>query len=135
MTRVVIDTNVFISSFFGGNPKKVIDLWKNGKITLCLSRNIVDEYIEVLKRMGLKDENELEELLGLFAKSYNIVFSASPPSLKIIEDDPDDNKFIECAVALKSSYIISGDRHLLSVGNYMGIEIISPAEFLKKSQK
>ncbi len=135
MTRVVIDTNVFISSFFGGNPKKVIDLWKNGKITLCLSRNIVDEYIEVLKRMGLKDENELEELLGLFAKGYNIVFSASPPSLKIIEDDPDDNKFIECAVALKSSYIISGDRHLLSVGNYMGIEIISPAEFLKKSQK
>ena len=71
MTRVVIDTNVFISSFFGGNPKKVIDLWKNGKIALCLSRNIVDEYIEVLKRMGLKDENELEELLGLFAKGYN----------------------------------------------------------------
>jgi len=71
VTRVVIDTNVFISSFFGGNPKKVIDLWKNGKIALCLSRNIVDEYIEVLKRMGLKDENELEELLGLFAKGYN----------------------------------------------------------------
>jgi len=40
--------------------------------------------------------------------------------------------FIECAVAHKCPYIISGDRHLLSVGNYMGIKIISPAEFLRK---
>ena len=53
MIKVVIDTNVFISSFFGGNPKKVIDLWKKGEIKLCLSREIVDEYVEVLKRLGL----------------------------------------------------------------------------------
>ena len=44
MIKVVIDTNVFISSFFGGNPKNIIDLWKKGEIKLCLSREIVDEY-------------------------------------------------------------------------------------------
>ena len=60
MIRVVVDTNVFISPFFGGNPRKVVDPWKSGEITLCLSRPIVDEYIEVLRRFGLQDEKELE---------------------------------------------------------------------------
>ena len=68
MIRVVVDTNVFISSFFGGNPRKVIDLWKSGEITLCLSKPIVDEYIEVLRRLELQGEKELEELLSLFAQ-------------------------------------------------------------------
>ena len=51
--RVVIDTNVFISSFFGGNPRKIIDLWRKEKITLCLSGDILEEYTKVLKRIGL----------------------------------------------------------------------------------
>lgn len=63
-----MDTNVFISSFFGGNPRKVIDLWKSGEITLCLSKSIVDDYIEVLRRLELQGEKELEELLSLFAQ-------------------------------------------------------------------
>ena len=58
MTKVVVDTNVFISSFFGGNPKEIINLWKTGSITLCVSKDIINEYIEVLKRLGLKDEKE-----------------------------------------------------------------------------
>jgi len=132
MIKVVVDTNVFVSSFMGGKPKKIIDLWKEGKIKLCLTKKIVDEYIEVLGRLGLQNEAEIGELLGVFSEGHNILFLASTPSLKIIKDDPDDNMFIECAVAHKCPYIISGDRHLLSVGNYMGIKIISPAEFLRK---
>lgn len=61
--RTVIDTNVFISSFFGGNHRKVIDLWMNGSITLCLSRAILDEYVEIFERFGLEDEGEIKELL------------------------------------------------------------------------
>ncbi len=134
MIKVVIDTNVFISSFFGGNPKKIIDLWKKGKIKLCLSRKIVDEYIEVLKRLGLQNESELQELLNIFSQGHNIIFSALTPTLKIIEQDPDDNMFIECAVALECSHIISGDKHLKSLKNYMGIKIINPKEFLIQFQ-
>jgi len=134
MIKVVIDTNVFISSFFGGNPKRIIDLWKKGQIKLCLSREIVDEYVEVLKRLGLQNESELQELLKTFAKGHNIIFSATTPSLKIIEQDPDDNMFIECAVALECSHIISGDKHLKSVKNYMGIKIVNPKEFLIQFQ-
>ena len=130
MIKVVVDTNVFISSFFGGNPIKINDLWKEGEIKLCLSREIVDEYVEVLKRLGLQNESELQELLNTFSEGHNIIFSATTPSLKIIEQDPDDNMFIECAVALGCSHIISGDKHLKQVKNYMGIKIVNSKEFL-----
>ena len=78
----------------------------------------------------MQDEENLTKLLNLFAQGFNCLFSADPPSLKIIKDDPDDDKFIECAVALECRYIISGDKHLLSVKDYMGIKILPPKDFL-----
>ena len=130
MKRVVIDTNVFVSSFFGGNPRRIIDLWKTGKLTLCLSRNIVDEYVEVLNRLGLEGEQELKELLGLFAQGYHCIFTAKTLKVKVVKEDPDDDKFIECAVALEASCVISGDKALLAVKNYVGIKILNPRDFL-----
>ena len=123
--KVVIDTNVFISSFFGGKPKKIIDLWKKGDVILCLSGEILEEYIEVLHRLGFENKKELKELLSLFAENVNIVFTRKTPKLHIVEDDPDDNKFIECAVALHASHIITGDKALKAIESYMGIEILT----------
>lgn len=128
--RVVIDTNIFVSSFFGGNPRNIIQHWKDGNVTLCLSKEILDEYIEVLKRLGLDEEDEYEELISLFAKGFNIIFTTKTPKINIV-NDPDDNKFIECAVALKAKVIISGDKALTAVGEYMGIEIVTPHQFAK----
>ena len=135
MIRVVIDTNIFVSSFFGGNPRKIVDLWKSGQLTLCLSKPIVHEYVEVLKRLGLQNERELDELLGLFAHGFHILFSAKTPELNVVEEDPDDNKFIECAVALKCTFVISGDKHLTEIRDYMGIEIVTPKEYLDSFPK
>ena len=135
MIRVVVDTNVFISSFFGGNPRKVIGLWKSGDITLCLSRHIVDEYIEVLRRLGLQDEKELEELLDLFAHGFHLVYTAKTPDLNVVEEDPDDDKFIECAVALKAKFVITGDSAVKKIREYMNIKIVSPREFLSIVKK
>ena len=129
--KVVIDTNVFVSSFFGGNPRKIIDLWKKGKISLCVSKNILDEYIEVLQRIGLGDGREVEELLSLFAKGFNILFTTKTPKIKAVRDDPDDDKFIECAVGLKAEVIITGDKALKAMNEYMGIKILTPQQFLK----
>jgi len=129
--RVVIDTNIFVSSFFGGNPRKIVDLWREGKITLCISKDILDEYIEVLQRIGLKDEIEIQDLLSLFAKGFNILFTTKTPKIRAVKDDPDDDKFIECAVALKAEIIVTGDKVLKAVGEYMGIKILTPQEFLK----
>ena len=133
MIKIVADTNIFVSSFFGGSPRKVIDLWKSGNVILCLSKSIVDEYIEVLRRLGLQNEKELDELLGLFAHGFHVAFTATTPELHIVEKDPDDNKFFECAVALKAEFIISGDKALTAIEDYMTIKILNPRDFLNSA--
>lgn len=130
MLKVVIDTNVFISSFFGGVPREIINLWKKGEIVLCLSQEIIEEYLEVLNRLGLKDKKEIANLTRLFAEGYNSIFTTKTPNIKVVDDDPDDNKFLECAVALDSKIIISGDKHLKEIKKYIAIEIVSPKEFI-----
>ncbi len=129
--RAVIDTNVFVSSFFGGNPRTIIDLWKDGAITLCLSRDILDEYVDVLNRLGMRDEKELKELLSFFSEGFNILFTTKTPEINIVDNDPADNKFIECALALKAKVIITGDKHLLSVKKFGEIGIMTPKKFLE----
>ncbi len=129
--RVVVDTSVFVSSFFGGYPRQVIDLWKRGEITLCLSRQIVDEYVRVLQSLGLEEE-ELEEILALFARGVHCLFTSKTPSLRIIGEDPADDKFFECAVALKAEYIVSGDAAVVRVEDYMGIKVTRPREFVRR---
>lgn len=129
---VVLDTNVFVSSFFGGNPRRIIDLWKTGRFKIGLSPAIIEEYIEVLGRLGLTGEPELKEILDLLAQGTGIVFSANPPDLQVVKDDPDDDKFIACAVALKAEIVVTGDKALRKVGSFGGIRILTPAEFLTR---
>jgi len=130
MLKVIIDTNVFISSFFGGIPREIINLWKDGKIVICLSQNIIEEYLGVLNRLGLKNQKEINNLTKLFAEGYNSIFTAKTPKLEIVENDPDDSKFIECAVALDSKIIVSGDEHLKEIKKYIDIDIMSPKKFI-----
>ena len=129
MIKVVIETNVFISSFFGGIPREIINLWRDGQITICISQSILEEYIKVLNRLGI-DKHEITKLTKLFAEGYNLIFAATTPKIEIVKDDPDDNKFIECAVELGAKTIISGDNHLLKIGKYIDIKILSPREFM-----
>ena len=131
MIRVVIDTNVFVSSFFGGLPRKIINLWKNDHLVLCLSQDIIEEYLAVLNRLGLDNEQELLNLTRLFAEGYNSVFTAKTSKIDVVKEDAADNKFIECAVALNSKIIVSGDKHLTSIRKYIDIEIMSPREFIE----
>lgn len=135
MTRIVLDTNVFVSSFFGGPPRAIVDLWTKGEVTLCLSKPIVDEYVTVLRRLGLQGERELDELLALFAHGFHVVFTARTPKLRVVPEDPDDDKFIECAVALKAECVVSGDRRLTAVHDYMGIAVLSPRDFVERYRR
>ena len=102
---------------------------------MCLSKSIVDEYISVLNRLGLQNERELEELLSLFAHGFHVLFTAKTPNLNVVEKDPYDNKFIECAVALNSKSIVSGDKDLLEIDDYMGIKIQNPKQFLDEHSR
>lgn len=80
----------------------------------------------------MKDEAELEELLSLFSKGFNILFTTKTPKIKVVKNDPGDDKFIECAVALKADAVITGDRGILAIKEYMGIRILTPQQFIAK---
>jgi hypothetical protein len=132
--RVVVDTNIFVSSFFGGSPREVIECWKRGEITLCVSRELIDEYVEVLNRLGLRADL-IRELLELFASGHNLVFTALTPSLQVMARDPDDNMLFECAVETGAKVIVTGDKAVRDVGRYMDVDVTTPAEFLARFGK
>lgn len=130
--KVVVDTNVFVSSFLSptGPPRKIVDLWHDGKIRLCLCAEIVEEYIEVLLRMGFADRDDLKDLLELIRSRNGIDFVAIDGALRAIPSDPADDKFVECAVASGARFIVSGDRHLLRLREWDDVRILSPTDFL-----
>lgn len=132
--KIVIDTNVFVSSFLNpkGTPRLIIDLWKNGQVTLCLCAEILSEYLEVLSRFGLAGEPELRELLDLFKTRQGIEFVVIDNDLHVIEADPADDKFLECALTARAACIVSGDKHLKGLQEYQGVAIISPSEFMTR---
>jgi putative PIN family toxin of toxin-antitoxin system len=129
--KVVIDTNVFVSSFFGGNPRRIVDYWFSGKLILCVSRPILKEYFDVLDRFQFDREDLFRRLIASFEKGLNTLFIDSPKEQNWIEDDPEDNKFIACAISLHANHIVSGDPHLKRAGKIEGVEILSPREMLK----
>lgn len=127
--RVVIDTNVVISSFRGGNPKAILQMVDRGEIIMCISPSIIEEYVRVLHRLGIEKE-KIERFLFYFENATTVIVSDRTIPLHIVEKDPDDDKFIECAVVAKALYIITGDKALLEVGSYNNISIVTPKEFL-----
>jgi putative PIN family toxin of toxin-antitoxin system len=131
--KIVIDTNVFVSSFLNpkGTPRQIIDLWKYGRVTLCLCEEILAEYLEVLSRFGLAGEPELRELLDLFKARQGIVFVVIDNDLHVIVADPADDKFLECALKARAACIVSGDKHLKGLQVYEGVPILSPYEYMR----
>jgi putative PIN family toxin of toxin-antitoxin system len=128
--RVVIDTNIYISAiFWNGKPRGVIDLGRDGKITIFTSLDIENEIAGKLKTTFKLAEEDVNQILLDFS-TFTLPIRINK-QLIVVQDDPDDNKFIECAVECRANYIISGDRHLLNLKEYEGIKLIKSSEFLK----
>jgi len=132
MIRVVIDTNVFVSSFFSKKspPFQIIDLWRKGHFILCLSAEVLDEYLAILKRFKLEDKPEYEEFISGLKEFPNILFINDPRKKVQVSRDPHDNKFIDCAIHHKAKVVISGDKDLLTIGRYFEISFLTPRQFL-----
>ncbi len=129
MLKVILDTNVAVSSLFGGKPLEVTQLWWRGHFMLCLSPAILEEYLEVFDRFP-QAQTQIDRFLAMLAEGSHVVYVESPPLIQAVESDPDDDKFLDCAVMAKAAVIVSGDRHLLSLGQYEGVAILDPAGFL-----
>jgi len=132
-TKVIIDTNVLISSLL--KPKsKARDIYRlvlRGKIKLYISEDILNELKKVLEYPKFKIERLQKEA---FLKNLLRVAIFVYPKQKIdaIKEDPPDNRFLECEVQAKADFLISGDKkHLLLFKNFQGIRILNPDEFLR----
>lgn len=129
--RIVLDTNVFISGvFFGGLPLQILKAWRDGKVNLVLSIEILEEYQRVGRTLAKKFPGvDLDPILDLLAVSAELV--SAPDLPEPVCEDPADDKFLACALAVRSKHIVSGDRHLLKVSSYRGVQILSPRAFVE----
>lgn len=128
--RVVIDTNVFISGvFFGGPPFQILKAWRDGRIQLLLTMEILEEYDRVSETLSEQFPGiDLDPVFDLLAVEGETILAPSLP--EPVCEDPEDDKFLACALAGKTRIIISGDKHLLKVSGYRGIAVIRPREFV-----
>lgn len=128
--RIVIDTNVVISgTFFNGAPRRVLEAVVDKTVEACASVEIIGEYQEIVVEMIERKQGRLNRdlLAPLIAGMTMIETSSEIDACR----DPDDNKFLECAVDSHAVYIVSGDKDLLVLEEYDGIEILTAAEFCK----
>ena len=135
MKKVVLDTNVLVSGIIKkeGPPGKILKVWRQGLFSLIISPSIIEEINRVLgekefSKRGITD-NDIKELS--FALLLNAVVVIPTVKIKIIKEDPEDDKFLECALEGKADYIVSGDKkHLQPLKKFQSILILSPAKFL-----
>ena len=135
MLKIVIDTNQFVSSLISkqGKSARLVDLWKQQYFILVTSLEIIAEIKKVLEYPHITQKYKLnkadiQSLLILI--EHEAVIVPNVPVVNVIKDDPDDNKFLACALAAKAEYIVSGDQHLLSLGRYGSILIVTVKDFL-----
>ncbi len=129
--KVVIDTNVFVSGiFWKGQSNKVLNHWKEGKITTIISTDILSEFIKVMSDFKIQlPEGMIKEWVNLILR--NSILVEPKEKLAVVKDDPKDDMFIEAAVAGNVEYIISQNKHLLKLKSFKGIKIVKPEEFNK----
>jgi len=129
MMLVVLDTNVYISALmFGGPPGSLLDLALLKSFLPIISPALLDELDEKLR---IKFEVDAEDAAAVRAKLESVAEIVKPDiSLHVITEDPDDNRVLECAAKGNADHIVTGDRHLLKLGSYEAIPIVTVRQFL-----
>ena len=130
MLKIVPDTNILVSAFIAhGNEYEILKLGKLKEIKIIISSAILEEFGEVIRRPKFGFSNkQIEDFIKQVLDTVEIVF----PSIKleIVKEDFEDNRILEAAVETKADYIISGDFHLLKLGQFKDIKIVAASQFL-----
>ncbi len=133
--RIVLDTNAVVSALvWGGTPFKLVQAAVDGDLVLCTSPALLTELRRVLTRGHLASRLEqrrssVEETLLLYGA---LAIGVSPLSVpRVVPRDADDDHVIAAAVAAEAAFLVSGDRHLLALGNHQGVRIVTPAEAVR----
>lgn len=133
--KLVLDTNVLISGiFWTGQPNQILIAWKSNRFKLVISPEILEEYRRVGEELSRKyNQIDINPIIDLILLSSEIVI---PPKLRLsICRDPDDDKFITCALAAKAAVIVTGDKDLLVLNGYRKLDILKPRNFIQKYLK
>jgi hypothetical protein len=141
MLRVVLDTNVFVSSLLSaqGLPAQVLNAWREGKYMLVISPPIIAEIVAVLESPRISNKysirpDDIEALVDLL-ETDTIIVPGQAVVAGAVPQDPRDEIFLACAVDSNADCIVSGDRHLLDMEVYKDIPILTVKEFAEKLGK
>ena len=135
MLRAVLDANVFVSAAIHpeGPPGRIVERFlRTNAFTLLLSPGIIEEVLRALEypkvrrylRRNLDATLWFEDLIVLAE------FTPGVAHVSGVSEDPDDDKYVAAAVEGRATFVVTGDPHLLAVGQYEGIRIVSPRAFL-----
>jgi len=133
--RVVLDANIYISSLISskGNPARIDARWLAGEFEVVVSQEIIAEILRVtgyerIQKKYARVREQRVEFGQLIAEQG--VWVEPEERLSVVTGDESDNRYVECAVAGTAQYIVTGDEHLLEIGEYQGILILPPATFV-----
>ena len=129
--NIVCDTNILVSGvLFGGNARKIIRAASQGLVVNYISTAILREFEDVLKRpkFGLQPE-QVVAITALVRDTFEM--DEPDFDLKVIPNDPDDDRILEAAIEAQAKYIISGDKHLLKLGRWEDVGIVTAAAFVR----
>ncbi|MEK7547868.1 MAG: putative toxin-antitoxin system toxin component, PIN family [Patescibacteria group bacterium] len=130
--KIVLDTNVFISGiFWNGYPHQILMLWVSNKINILVTKKILSEYFRILNKIDCS--KDITKKWGAFIIENSLLLEDK--ELVQFCRDPEDNKFLNCAITGGANYIVSGDNDLLSLKVIGSIKIVNPSQFLKKYGK
>jgi len=129
--KAILDTNVFISGvFWKGPPFEILKAWREKRFRLAISPPILDEYRRVLaeltKDRAVPPLGSILKIIELHSEMVEPVSFSAP-----VCRDPDDDKFLEAALAAGADCVVSGDKALLNLKSHHGVEIVTPTRFLK----
>ena len=129
----VLDTNVWVSGIINGlgPPGRIIALWRNDYFKVVISPLLIGELERALTypRVRAAIQRPEEEVHSFVAELARIAVSLETPNLDVSRD-PDDNRFLEAAIAGDADFLVTGDRDLLTLEEHEGIAIVTPARFL-----
>ncbi|MBI2885343.1 MAG: putative toxin-antitoxin system toxin component, PIN family [Candidatus Omnitrophica bacterium] len=133
--KVVLDTNVLVSGvFWAGSAGRILELWAKDKFEVVVSPEILREYTRLLAEFERADVSGLADAWTVFIAQHATVINLTghPPRLC---RDPDDDKFLHCALSAGARYVVSGDKDLLSLGRIGDSAILTPTAFLQHYHK
>ena len=133
--KVVLDVNIFVSALVNtqGNPKRIMSAWEEGRFDLLVSAPILEEVGRVLRYLRIakrhkQDELAIQRFLELLKNEAILI--EPKKQLNVVLEDKSDNRYLECSLEGKAQYLVSGDNHLLDIGEYKGNIILPPAAFM-----